>query len=129
MLQFAVTREDFFIGIRHLRFESVKFVLLSDETRERGQARLPERALHLEVGLLRQIPDSRGPRAGHCPRRGFFVPDQDTEQGGLATAVGTDDGEPRAFWHGKCDAAENIFRAEGFGERRGGNEGHGGSEQ
>lgn len=98
----------------------MEFVLLLDETRKRGQARVPERPLHLEVGLLRKVPDPRGPGAGYRSRRGFILPDEDAQEGGLATAIGADDREPRALGNGKTEAAEDVFRAEGFGEGGGG---------
>jgi len=73
VLQFPVAREDVVASLGHLGFEGVEFFLLFDETRERGQARVPERPLHLEVGLLRKVPDPRGPRAGYRSRRGLIL--------------------------------------------------------
>ena len=86
--------------------------------------RIPESADHLEICLLRQIPDTDSPRAADRSRRGFILPDEDTEQGRFANAVWTDEREARSFCNGEGEASKDIGRAEGFGEGGDGDEGH-----
>ena len=86
---------------------------------------IPESSLHFEICLLRQIPDSDSPRAADRSRRGFILPDEDTEQGRFANAVRTDKREARAFRNGEGQVREQVERAEGFGEGGDRDEGHG----
>lgn len=89
--------------------------------------RIPESSLHFEICLLRQIPDSDSPRAADRSRRGFILPDEDSEERGFADAVRTDERHARALRNGEGEAGKEIGRAEGFGEGGNGDEGHGDS--
>ena len=63
-------------------------------------------------------------RARDLSARGFFDPDQDTQQRRLADAVGTDQRQPRALRDRKRNTREQFVRAEGFGEGGDSDEGH-----
>ena len=103
----------------------LQFGLPGFEMTEDGLARLPERAVHVEISLLGEIPDSDFLWGCHRSRRGFILPNQDAQQRGLADTIGADQRHARTLRDGEADAAEEVEIAEGFGERGGCDERHG----
>jgi hypothetical protein len=89
----------------------MQFLLLRFEMFKDGFAGRPDRSLHFEICLLRQIPDSDSAGAGYCSRGGFVSADEDSHERGLADPIWPDDGHARAFDDREGYPAENISGA------------------
>ena len=102
--------------IRHFKLQAGELGLLADEFHEDRFTRVPDRAFELKIGLLGQIARAQTFEASHFAGRGLLQADQDAQQGGLADAIGADEGQARAAGNGKRNIAEDVLRAKGLGE-------------
>ena len=82
--------------------------LLVEQRLEHRQALLPERAVGVEAGLLRQVADLNAVGAVDQAGSGFFFTDQNAQQGGFTHPVGAHQADAAFMRNRKRDVAENI---------------------
>ena len=88
--------------------------------------RLPDRALGIERGLLRQIRDARAAPRGHGAGVGRLGAGEDLRERALAGAIAPDHADALAVLQGDRHALQQLAITERLADIEGGEDGHGG---